>query len=270
MKKKWPKKGYFKNGLPYNRYGNGPRVLVIFLGLQIENKPLSKFTVFSAFTDFKSLKDDYTIFLVNRKQGLASEVTIKDMADDYAAMIVEELNSVPVDIIGTSTGGSIAQEFAAVYPHLVRKLILWSSAYKLGDEGKRFQIALAGFADKGQWKKFISASLRFLLPHNFVIRMLTGILSIIGSIPGIAPGDAHDFIATVYAEDNHNFKNKLPNIKAPTLVLGGDKDPYYMPELFRETAEGIPGARLVMFKNKGHLIFGKEFRHEVLFFLKKD
>ena len=31
--------GYFRSGLPYNRFGHGPRPLVIFQGLVFENKP---------------------------------------------------------------------------------------------------------------------------------------------------------------------------------------------------------------------------------------
>jgi hypothetical protein len=33
--------GYFRSGLPYNRFGRGPRPLVIFQGLMFENKSQS-------------------------------------------------------------------------------------------------------------------------------------------------------------------------------------------------------------------------------------
>lgn len=33
--------GYFRSGLPYNRLGHGPRILVVFQGLLFENKPLT-------------------------------------------------------------------------------------------------------------------------------------------------------------------------------------------------------------------------------------
>ena len=45
----------------------------------------------------------------------------------------------------------------------------------------------------------------------------------------------------------------LPNIKCPTLVLVGDSDAATPPELSKEMADAIPGARLVIVKDCGHL-----------------
>jgi len=72
---------------------------------------------------YGSLKDDYTVYVVLRKPGLPHGYTLKDMADDYAAMIREEFGG-PIDVIGVSTGGSIVQHFAADHPDLVAD---WSS-----------------------------------------------------------------------------------------------------------------------------------------------
>ena len=45
----------------------------------------------------------------------------------------------------------------------------------------------------------------------------------------------------------------LPGIKCPTLVLVGDSDAATPPELSKEMADAIPGARLVIVKDCGHL-----------------
>jgi pimeloyl-ACP methyl ester carboxylesterase len=45
----------------------------------------------------------------------------------------------------------------------------------------------------------------------------------------------------------------LPSIKCPTLVLVGDSDAATPPELSREMADAIPGAKLVIVKDCGHL-----------------
>ena len=45
----------------------------------------------------------------------------------------------------------------------------------------------------------------------------------------------------------------LPSIRCPTLVLVGDGDVATPPELHREIAGGIPGARLVIVPHCGHL-----------------
>ena len=127
-----PKSGYLKSGLPYNRLGHGPRPLVVFQGLAFENKPQPG--MMNQMYDF--LKDEYTVYAVLRKPGLPRGCSLKDMSDDYAAMIVEEFGG-PVDVIGVSTGGSIVQHFAADHPGLVRRLVIHSSAYTLSEPAGR-------------------------------------------------------------------------------------------------------------------------------------
>jgi pimeloyl-ACP methyl ester carboxylesterase len=45
----------------------------------------------------------------------------------------------------------------------------------------------------------------------------------------------------------------LASIKCQTLVLVGDSDAATPPELSKEMSDAIPGARLVVVKNCGHL-----------------
>lgn len=75
-------------------------------------------------------------------------------------------------------------------------------------------------------------------------------------------------IVTIEAEDKHDFKDRLAEIAVPTLVIGSDKDPFYTEQLFRETAECIPNAGLILYKGKGHPALGEQFNQDVLTFLK--
>ena len=68
---------------------------------------------------------------------------------------------------------------------------------------------------------------------------------------------------------DHQPLYRLAQIMAPTLVVAGDKDPFYTEALFRETAEGIPNARLILYKGMGHPAAGKQFSRDVLKFLKE-
>ena len=54
-----------------------------------------------------------------------------------------------------------------------------------------------------------------------------------------------------------NFKDRLNEIKAPTLVLSGDLDIDYPAEFVRETAEGIPEAKLILYEGYGHGLAAK-------------
>ena len=53
-------------------------------------------------------------------------------------------------------------------------------------------------------------------------------------------------------------------------MIAGDQDPVYSETLFRETAEGIPNAKLILYAGKGHAPVGKQFERDVLDFLTED
>lgn len=50
----------------------------------------------------------------------------------------------------------------------------------------------------------------------------------------------------------------LAGIKVPTLVVVGEADAITSPELAREMAEGIPGARLAVIPNAGHMALAEQ------------
>lgn len=257
--------GYFRNGLPYNRAGQGPRPMVIFQGLMFENKPQPGMTSVYGF-----LKKDYTLYAVLRKPGLPQGYSLKDMADDYAGMIRQEFGG-PVDVIGFSTGGSLAQHFASDHPDLVRRLVIHSSAHTLGDQGKQVQLEIGHLARQGQIAQAWEALIGFVLPRAGIWKLLSPPLAWIAarllSLGGTP--DLSDLVVTIEAEDQHAFKDRLSEISAPTLVIAGVDDPFYSPALFRETAAGIPNARLVLYEKMRHPAMGKQFKREMLAFLKE-
>jgi pimeloyl-ACP methyl ester carboxylesterase len=252
--------------LPYNRLGHGPRPLVVFQGLLFENKPQSGLMI----RGYKFLKDDYTVYVVLRRPGLPHGYTLKNMADDYATMIREEFGG-PIDVIGVSTGGSIVQHFAADHPDLVRRLVIHSSAYTLSDEARRLQMQVAHLAQQGQWRQAYTVLLGPMLPHAGMIKYVSKPIVWLGSLllSLSAPQDPTDLVVTVEAEDQFNFRDRLAQIAAPTLVAAGDRDPFYTPALFRETAAGIPKARLILYPGMGHPASGKQFAQDLLAFLKE-
>jgi pimeloyl-ACP methyl ester carboxylesterase len=87
------------------------------------------------------------------------------------------------------------------------------------------------------------------------------------SVFGASNGSA-DGLVELEAEDKFNFKERLADIKVPTLVIGGENDSFYP---IRETAEGIPGAKLILYKKSGHTaMFKPQFNRDVLSFLSQD
>lgn len=262
--------GYFSNGLPYNRFGLGSRNLVIFQGLLFENKPLTGQKARFFRKSYKFLEEDYTIYIVTRKPGIPKGYTMQNMADDYAEMIKEEFGG-PVDVLGVSTGGSIAMHFAAAYPELIHSLVIHSSAYTLRDSAKKVQMLVGKLASQKKWREAYATLMTISLPSQGVKRYLfksfIWFISLIGGMFFGKPKDPTDLIVTIEAEDKHNFKKRLSEITVPTLVIAGDKDPFYSEKLFRETAEGIPNSQLILYTRMGHPASGKQFCKDLRTFL---
>lgn len=262
------KTGYSKNGLPYFCIGSIPRTLVVFEGLGFENKPPSGLQLRFTAGDFKRFTKEYTIYSVGRKPDLPDGYSTRDMANDYANMIKEELEP-PVDILGVSTGGTIAQYFALDHPQLVRRLVLASTGYTLNENGKKLQMHSADMARKGKWRPAYTSMLDGLYPEGGIkkrfFKLMMWIMATFSK-----PKDSSDYVITVEAEDKHNFKDKLKEIKVHTLVIGGEDD-YFYP--IQETAEGIPNAKLVLYKKFGHnawLDNRKQYQENVLDFLNEE
>jgi pimeloyl-ACP methyl ester carboxylesterase len=241
---------------------------VIFEGLGFENKPMPSHMAAGL---YRFLEQDYTTYCVTRKPGLPSGYSMHNMSYDYAAMIKEECGR-PVDVIGVSTGGSIAQHFAADHPDLVRRLVLHSTAHTLGEAGKAVQWRIGELARQGHRREACTIMLGLILPPAGIKRSVGRLAVWIAGfmLPLILPKDLSDLVITIEAEDKHTFKDRLSEINAPTLVVAGAKDPFYSESLFRETAEGIPHARLILYQGMGHPASGKHFRQDVLAFLTED
>ncbi len=251
--------------MPYNRSGSGPDDLIVFQGLLFENKPQP--ILFSR--SYKFLWDRYTVYEVLRKPGMPDGYTLENMADDYAELIRSEFTP-PVDIIGLSTGGSIAQVFAVRHPDLIRRLVIHSSAYKLSEPARELQKRIARQARERNWTGAYAWMLDYILPVRQPQRILMQLVfPFVAWMMGLFnhPANASDLVTTVDAEDRFNYKNHLAEITVPTLIAAGEKDPFYTEKLFRETADGITGARLALYPDMGHPASGKQFEADVLEFL---
>jgi pimeloyl-ACP methyl ester carboxylesterase len=73
-----------------------------------------------------------------------------------------------------------------------------------------------------------------------------------------APIPADAYQRQIGAILNFDTYQRLPKIKAATLVMHGKKDILVPPENAKIIADKIPGAKLVYFENSGHALFSQE------------
>jgi pimeloyl-ACP methyl ester carboxylesterase len=255
--------GTFENGLPYLVFGSGPPLVVLRPFSPLHNNP-SGVERLIEIRPYASLADRFTVYSVNRGPGLPRGVTMAEIAAEHATAI-REIGDLPLDVVGLSTGGSVALQLAADHPDLVRRLVIAGSAHRLGANGSTAQEHFVTLAMRG--RRALPALAPILARHRIGRVVARGVLWL--GAPSPKRHDYHDAVAVLRAEDAFDLSDRLPEITAPTLVIGGANDLCYEPRLFTATAEGVADGRLILYRKRGHMgtFFDRRFAPDVSAFL---
>ncbi|PXY36508.1 alpha/beta fold hydrolase [Prauserella flavalba] len=260
--------GTLHSDMPFLRLGSG-RPLVFLPGITPHHRQPSGSEARFQLRQLRPLAEGRQVWWVNRRPGLAQHVTMAGLAADYAGAVHHLRFTGPVDVVGVSTGGSIALQLAADHPDTVRKLVVVSAAYRLGDAGREAQRQAAAWLRAGRPRRAAATVMRMLGTGP----LSRGTLGACGWLAGkgvLGDGDP-DVLATIGAEDQFDLESRLGDIAAPTLVAGGARDSFYGEELFTRTAALIPKAELTLYPGKGHLsTHVHEVAADVLAFLAPD
>src|SRR4051812_25335825 len=124
--------------LPYFAIGAG-EPLVFLAGLSADTGFESGMERKMSASMVKPWAGGRRVVFFNRRSGLPRGMTMGEMAAEVADAIRQGLGDGPVDVAGISTGGSIAQQLAADHPDVVRRLVLLSTACRLGPDGRVLQ-----------------------------------------------------------------------------------------------------------------------------------
>jgi pimeloyl-ACP methyl ester carboxylesterase len=263
------REGTLKGGLTYITFGDGPP-LVVFPGLFPSNANPTGFSLRFEMGWLSPLARTFRVYRINRKVGLAPHTTtMADLASHYATAIEDNFEGA-IHILGFSTGGSIAQQFAIDRPELVRRLVLAGTARRLGPVARDAQRRYAQFAASGQYRRSLAALAPTITGSALGQRLAGAAMWLAAPLGGMGPyWDPSDMIVTVEAEDAFDASERLEEISAPTLVIGGERDASYSRELFEQTTRGIPDARLFIYEGRGHggTVTDRRFARDVTAFL---
>ncbi len=210
----------------------------------------------------------YVIRFDNRDAGLSTKCddakdlakngpvyTIEDMADD-AIGLLDAIGIGKAHILGTSMGGMIAQ--AAAIRHTSRVLSLISVYSTTGNKDLPpprpdvIKLLLAPAPEeRGPYIEHMAVLFRAMSGKGFVFdetwaRMIAGRAYDRSFSPR---GTARQVHAVMAQADR---RRALSSLTIPTLVIHGTDDPVIPVEAGRDTAEAIPGARLMLIEGMGH------------------
>ena len=192
--------GTLKGGLPYITFGEG-LPLVVFPGLFASNANPTGLLLRFEMGWLSPLAAAFRVYRINRKVGLAPHNTMADLASHYATAIEDSFEGA-IPILGFSTGGSIAQQFAIDRPDLVRRLVLAGTACRLGPVLRDAQRRHAQLAASGQYRRSLAALAPTITGSALGQRLAGAAMWLAAPLGGMGPyWDPSDMIATVEAED---------------------------------------------------------------------
>jgi pimeloyl-ACP methyl ester carboxylesterase len=213
----------------------------------------------------------FRVTWVARRRGLADDPAPATMAS-LAAELADALQAAddalgaPVDVLGISTGGSLALQLAADRPEVVRRLVVVSAAARLGARAQAEQRALAECVRAGDRRGAfaqLAADLATGAPRPLAMvarppLALAGRL--LGPLSWPDAGDLRDLAAVIDAEDGFDLTGRLGDVRAPTLVVAGGRDPYSGRDAFEALARGVRDGRLARFARRGHVTVASDPR----------
>jgi len=170
-----------------------------------------------------------------------------DLVADAAALM-DATGFRDAAFVGLSIGGVVAQGLAAERPDLVRAAVLSNTAAKIGTEASwndRITAVRAGgigaIADKVM-ELWFTRSFHQHRPDELAIwkHMLTRT-------------PLEGYLGCCGAMAQTDLRESTANLRQPVLTIVGDADGSTPPDLVRETAETIVGARFEIIRGAGHI-----------------
>ncbi len=186
-----------------------------------------------------------------RGHGLSDAPEPPYTAGDLAGDVVGLLDYLKIDqavVCGISVGGIIAQAMALNHSRRVRSLILCDTGARIGTLDswrQRIETVRAGGL-----QSLVTMTMERWFSNGFRERSAADVR---GYANMLLATNVEGYIGTCCALRDADFRSALSRLVQPALVLVGAEDIATPPELGRELAGLIPGARFSMIDGAGHL-----------------
>lgn len=252
--------------MDYISFGYGKKNLIIIPGLgdglmTVRGKALPFAWMYRMFAK------EFKVYVFSRKNELKKGYTIRDMARDQK-LAMEQLGIKKASFVGVSQGGMIAEYVTIDYPEMVEKLVL---VVTIARQNEIIQEAVNNWIQLARQKRYgkVMRDVTVRMYTEEYIHKYRFILPLMELYPG--PRNHKRFLIMANSCITHELYERLGEIKAPTLVIGGEKDITVGGEASREIAAKIKNSKLVMYKEYGHGLYSeaKDFNRRVYHFLRR-
>ncbi|MGI5282662.1 alpha/beta fold hydrolase [Nonomuraea polychroma] len=244
--------GTLAHGLPYYTVGAG-KPLVVLRWFTPDHANPTGWALRMERKAMDPLGRHFHVHAVTRAPGMPAGTTMADIAAQHAEALAERFGE-PVDVLGMSSGGSLALQLAADHPEVVRRLVVAGAAYTLTARTREVQRRYTEAVAAGRRGAHHQTP---VVGRTALTRALFRPLLWLAD-PLMRPANPLDMLHFAQAEDSFDVRHRLAGITAPTLIVGGERDLAYTVELFKETAERLPESELIIYTGASHI---KTFGH---------
>jgi len=230
--------------LSWRRHGHGEDVVLIpgFLGSGMIFTPL-----------IEQLSDDFTLTTIDlpgfgESRGIAVPPTVEEISD----LVIDTILSIGlnrVSLLGHSLGAMVALEIALARPELLDKLVIYGGCpdgylpgrFETTEESvakvRRIGIEETAASIAAEWFQ------QGRDHPNYELARAAG-----------AGSDEEGVIVHLRSWDGWKARDRIANIRTPTLIICGDSDRSTHPDLSVEMWKKIPGSQLFIAPGAGHAV----------------
>lgn len=196
---------------------------------------------------------------------------VGDLAADVVALL-DHLSVRKAHVLGTSLGGFVAQHLALERPDLVDRLVLVCTSYGRGGPESMSPWALSEMIGVPSLnvERAIRRGLETATSESYRAEKPEEFEQVVGWRLADSPS-LSTYYQQMRAGARFDASREVGSITSPTLVIHGSEDNYVPVANAEALAEAIPGARLRVLDNAGHLVFierAADVNREIVTFLK--
>ncbi len=191
-----------------------------------------------------------TRFLSSQTDCVVAHATAANTIDDLAREVLKQAPA-QFALAGLSMGGIIAHAIMAIAPERVTHLALIGTTARADTpEQTERRLRLIALAEAGRFSEITPLLMPALL-HPFRLKESTLTETVIGMADAIGPTSFLRQITAVMRRPSRT--HQLASYRLPTLILCGREDAITPVAMHEEMAALIPGSRLAIIEECGHL-----------------
>ena len=248
--------------MDYLKFGHGDKTMVIVPGVSIKSVLLSAAAIVKQYELFK---DDFTVYLFDRKKDINSTYPVDSMADDTLDAI-KKAGLSDVYGLGISQGGMIMLSIALKDKALMKKLVLGSTISRDNEIVLDSINTWKRLASEHEGEKLCFDMFDRIYSEQFLKRYKKALAILARQC---SDDDCERFQYVVDACTGFDVYERLPEITTQLYVIGAENDKAISAIGSYEIAQKT-GCGIYMYDDYGHAVYDEapDYKQRVMDFYK--